>query len=96
MGADASLGVNGFKSVARVLHSFCPLTKQYLPTLQPSNEAKSGLAANGIEPMNKGFLHFGKVSGTIWSMGMFSFTGVLVIFGAFVCPSQSCLAQVVT
>jgi hypothetical protein len=43
--------------------------------------------------VNKGFLHFDKMSDTIWSVGMFGFTGVLDIFGAFVCPSQRCLAQ---
>lgn len=33
---------------------------------------------------NKGFLHFDKMFGTIWSVGMLGFTGVLDIFGAFV------------
>jgi hypothetical protein len=46
--------------------------------------------------MNKGFLNFGKMSGTVWSVGMIGFTGILDILGAFVCPSQPLSCQVVT
>jgi hypothetical protein len=45
---------------------------------------------------NKGFLHFGKMSGTIWSNGLLSFTGVLDIFGALIAQIRVVLPQVVT